>query len=268
MKRLILALLSMLFARICFAQTDTIFTYKEQIPCSVKLITPEFVNYSYPGEDLVISIYKNTIYKIVFSNGREQLYSEPTSINNVMGLLDYNKVSLTRIESEVENLYKLGEVVAVSTKSSNANQNKKIEDLAFPKMKQIAAMMGANVIHLVETQQGFYGNVSYLATIKGIAYASSTPNIETFKTLLEGKTQHFLVLETKLTRNAKKVKTSEHFSAFTIDSIKNENGLIILKGSIQDKPKNQTFRVISFDKDYFYVYYSKNRRAYNFKIKI
>jgi hypothetical protein len=61
------------------AQVDTIYTNGEKIACSVKEITPDAVKYAYLGEDLINSVYKSTIQKIVFKSGRVQTFAEASS---------------------------------------------------------------------------------------------------------------------------------------------------------------------------------------------
>ena len=60
----------LLFSVRAFGQTDTIFSNNEKIPCIVKEIKESSVVYVHPGEELLNSIYKNAVQKIVFKNGR------------------------------------------------------------------------------------------------------------------------------------------------------------------------------------------------------
>lgn len=64
----------LLSANLCFAQRDTIFLNNETIVCSIKEITEDAVRYTYPDEDLVNSIYKNSVQKIVLKSGRTQIF--------------------------------------------------------------------------------------------------------------------------------------------------------------------------------------------------
>ena len=57
-------LLTILTVSCSYAQMDTVFVNNQKIVCSVKEITPEAIKYSFPGEDLVNSVYKNTVQKI------------------------------------------------------------------------------------------------------------------------------------------------------------------------------------------------------------
>jgi hypothetical protein len=93
-----------------FAQVDTVVSNNQKIACSIKEVTPDAVKYTYPGEDVINTIYKNTVQKIIFKSGRVQTFAESTSYKSVQSVMDYNNVTITTIENEVKGLYKLGDV--------------------------------------------------------------------------------------------------------------------------------------------------------------
>ena len=97
----------LLFSVRAFGQTDTIFSNNEKIPCIVKEIKESSVVYVHPGEELLNSIYKNAVQKIVFKNGRVQVFAEATSFNAVEGVDDYEKVTVTAVE-KVKGLFQSG----------------------------------------------------------------------------------------------------------------------------------------------------------------
>lgn len=57
-------------------------------------------------------------------------------------------------------------------------------------------------------------------------------------------------------------------SNFNINSVTDESGLIIINGELKGESKTKIFRVVSFDKDYFKVYYENKGTSYNIKLKI
>ncbi len=59
----------------CCAQMDTVVLNNEKIACSVKEITPDAIKYTLPGEDIMNSVYKNTVQKIIFKSGRVQIFA-------------------------------------------------------------------------------------------------------------------------------------------------------------------------------------------------
>jgi len=93
-----------------YAQMDTVFLNNQRIACSVKEVTPEAVKYTFPGEDVINSVYKNTVQKIIFKSGRVQTFAESTSFKEIKGVMDYEKVTITSVESEVKGLFKISDV--------------------------------------------------------------------------------------------------------------------------------------------------------------
>jgi len=79
MKTLMVFLFTFIYLHL-FAQMDTVFSNGKKIPCTVKEITPDAIKYSYSGEELVNSIYKSTVQKIIFKSGRIQTFSESVHI--------------------------------------------------------------------------------------------------------------------------------------------------------------------------------------------
>src|SRR5690349_23148616 len=83
------------------AQSDTIYTNTEKIACSVKEVTQDAVKFVYPNEEIINTVYKNTIQKIVFKSGRVQTFAEATSYKTVRGAEEYENVTFTYVQSEV-----------------------------------------------------------------------------------------------------------------------------------------------------------------------
>ena len=86
MKKSIIISISVAIAALCNGQSDTIVSNNEKIPCTVKEITPDAVKYNFVGEDLINTLYKNVVQKIVFKNGRIQTFSEVTAFKKVVGI--------------------------------------------------------------------------------------------------------------------------------------------------------------------------------------
>ena len=78
---------------------DSIFTSEGLILANVKSVEPEVINYAFPNEDVVTSIYKNTVMKIRFKSGRIQNFTEAFALKTLSNVYDYDQVSLTRLES-------------------------------------------------------------------------------------------------------------------------------------------------------------------------
>src|ERR1017187_4120150 len=115
----------------CFGQADTIFSNNEKIPCNVKEITPEAVRYSFPGEELINSVYKNTVQKIVFKNGRVQTFAESTSFKKVDSVGDFDNVTITAVENEILGLYKLGDVSSKAKGTTVYSNQVRVKERAY-----------------------------------------------------------------------------------------------------------------------------------------
>jgi len=275
MKKEILTIVAIALTTLCYGQIDTIFSNNEKITCNVKEITPDAVKYTYPGEELLNSMYKNSVQKIVFKNGRVQTFAEATSFKKVNSVDDFENVAVTQVESEIKGLFKLGEVGSKAKGTTTLSNQERVKDRAYRKMKIVAAMMGANIIYL--TNQRTEGNkpgahdhagTSAEANLSGVAYTNLLPSIDEFKKLINDKKNFTAMQETKLWSSASDMTKTSIQSKFIINSITNESGLIMINGILQETPKNITFRVVSFDQEYFNVYYEDKISSYNLKIKI
>jgi len=131
-----------------YAQTDTIMINNQKIACSVKEITPDAVKYTYPNEDLINTVYKNTVQKIIFKSGRMQTFAEATSYKTINSVSDYNSVTITSVESEVRGLFKIADVSSKAKGTTVYSNQERVKDRAYRKMKIQAAMFGANVVYL------------------------------------------------------------------------------------------------------------------------
>lgn len=191
--RLTILLAAILCCSSTFAQKrDTIFTNNKMIVCKIKEIADENVKYSYPEEDILISINKNKIQKISYSSGRKEVFAESTGYKEVNGWEDWEKVVTTTIDDEVDGLFKLGDVsskVKAGTALSNLN---KIKNKATRKLKIRAAMLGANVVHLSSDhteghRYNAWSNSTNTAEVilTGVAYSNRTLNIDEFKKVVE-----------------------------------------------------------------------------------
>lgn len=275
MKRQILTTIGVALTTLCFGQTDTIFLNNERIPCSVKEITPDAVKYTFLGEELINSVYKNSVQKIVFKSGRVQTFAEATSFKKISGVDDFENVTITQIESEVKGLFKIGDVSSKAKGTTTLSNQERVKERAYRKLKIQAAMQGANIIYLTNMRTegnkvgGYYQSGSAAETnLTGVAYTNQLPSIEEFKKIINEKKAFTAIQEAKLWSSASDMTKTDIQSNFVINSITNANGIITINGELQGQSKYKTFRVVSFNKDYFNVYYEDKSTAHNIKIKI
>ncbi|HEX3025086.1 MAG TPA: hypothetical protein VHP12_07730 [Chitinophagaceae bacterium] len=269
--------LPVLFVLICFnakSQTDTLYTNSEKIACSVKEITPDAVRFAYPGEDLINSVYKNTIQKIVFKSGRVQTFAESTSYKTVKGAEDYENVALSQVESEVKGLFKVGDVSSKAKGTTVFSSMEKVKERAIKKLKIQAAMLGANIIYI--TQSNTSGNqygTQYQAgkttetNFAGVAYSNLLPVYNDFIKAIGDKKDFYAFEKYKLAGSDFDFEKKIFSGSVQLQNVYNENGLIMVTAKI-DGVDNTTFRVISFTDNQFIISYKDGERIYNYRITI
>jgi hypothetical protein len=275
MKNQIITFLAIALSTTCFGQTDTIFSNSEKIVCSVKEITSDAVKYSFPDEDLINSIYKNVIQKIVFKNGRVQTFAEATSFKKINGVDDFENVTITQVESEIKGLFKIGDVSSKAKGTTTLSNQERVKERAYRKLKIVAAMMGANIIYLTNQRTegnkmgGYYQSGSSAETnLSGVAYTNQLPNFNDFKLLIGEKRNFSTTEQAKMWSSASEMTKTVFQKSFIINSITNENGIIMINGDLQEESRYKNFRVVSFDKESFSVYYEDKSTSYNVKIKM
>lgn len=258
-----------------YAQVDTVYTNNQKIACSVKEITPDAVKYTYPGEDVINSVYKNTVQKIIFKSGRVQTFAEATSYKVIKGVLDFNNVTMTSVESEVKGLYKLSDVSAKAKGTTVYSSQERVKDRAYKKLKIQAAMFGANVILLTDqrTEGNKYG--SYYTSgsttetnLTGIAYSNTTPDYEAFKKLIGDKTDFIAANRYELGASDADVSLEEVDKPFKLSKVDNENGVVYLEGNLKGETNIFRFQLASITEGTFSFAYKWKGTAYNFLVKL
>ena len=272
MKKLFLLPVMFLIALTTFSQSDTIFTNNEKILCTVKEITPEAVKFTYPNEDLVNSMFKNTIQKIVFKSGRVQLFAENTSYKTVSGPKDFENVTITKVESEVHGLFKLGDVGAKAKGTTEFSNQERVKQRAYRKIKLQASMMHANIIFLTDarTQGNKWGSQwessqSSEASFTGVAYTNVIPNFNDFVKTLGNKTRLQGIEVVELNSGGSDIDLSEFHKFLNVTRVYNENGLIMMDGSIEGVKKYNTFRVSGFTNDSFTIIFHDKDSMYSYR---
>ena len=256
----------------CLAQLDTIFTSSSYIACTVKEVEPEAVNYTFPNEEVVNSIYKNAIQRIVFRSGRVQVFAEALALKKVSGAADYQKVGITQSDYDVKGLYRLGEVSAKAKGATTISSMQAVKERAYRKMKMEAAMMGANIVYLAASstngnQQGSafqVGNTTETNVI-GIAYSNAIPDYDAFKKKMGEKREFKSVDLTKYDDNYSDLVTNSFATMVSVTEIFTENGLTILRADTKRIGPGR-YRVISFDDTSFTLMFKKNGTIHNMKV--
>ncbi|HTB32836.1 MAG TPA: hypothetical protein VK808_12465 [Bacteroidia bacterium] len=263
------------------SQYDTIYSNNEAFACSVKEVTPDAVKFAYPNEDMLNSVYKNTVQKIVFKSGRIQVFAEATYFKSVNNVDDYNNVSFSHVLTEVQGLYKIGEVGSKARGTTALSNMEKVKERAEFKVKIQAAMMGANVVYLTQfgTSQGQVGNQytpghATATNISGIAYCNKLPSFDAFSNLMNSKMQFKFrdYKVDKLSNSDYDYTTYPDSGQVIINKITNDNGFIMVDAQV-DAFENKTFKVINFNNDEFILECTDNddiaeNTIYNIRVKM
>lgn len=170
----------MSFSLPCFSQLDTLYKMNgEKLLITVTEITETSIKFIYPNESFSNTIAKSTVSKIHFKSGRVQEFSSALNVSNIKSCLDWENVQISKIESEVQGLQKIDVIGAKAKGMSTMTSIGKLQDRAFDKIKIEAAMLGGNVVYIMEqnTEEAVYGGQygsSKLpsVTISGLAYTT------------------------------------------------------------------------------------------------
>jgi hypothetical protein len=258
---------------LCIGQIDTVVINNHKIGCIVKEITPEAVKYSFPGEDLVNSVYKNSVQKIIFKSGRVQTFAEATSFKVISNAMDFDKVAITSVESEIQGLYKLSEVSSKARGTTVYSNQERVKDRAYRKLKIQAAMFGANIIYLSNqrtegNKYGYYTSSTAETNLTGIAYSNTLPDFDKFKRLF-GTVSNFIAVEKyELGGSDSDVSHEITNKIFHLDAITNDNGIIMIQGELKGENNVNTFQLVYVTDSDFTVAYKYKGSAYDIVIAL
>ena len=274
MKKVTLCLLIVTYCFKAFSQVDTIYMNSEKIPCSVKEVTPEAIKFAYIGEDIINSVYKTTVQKIVFKSGRIQTFAELTSYKTVKSADDFDNVTLTQVESEIRGLFKLGDVSSKAKGATVLSSMVKVKERATRKMKIEAAMMGANIVYLTQNlTSGNQVGTKYQAgnstetNLSGVAYSNHLPDYGELVKLIGDRKQFSTLERYKLSGSYTDFEKDNFEKDMELVQLNNENGLIMINAKITGVD-NTSFRIINFTKEQFIIMYKEGQKIYNYTIKL
>jgi hypothetical protein len=137
----------------------------DTIKCKVTEITESDIKYKYEGEEVLNNISKNNVKEIIFSSGRIQEFSTKIIITSED---DWQKVLVTKLESDIEGLVKIGDVNVKSKAIMSADIGKQ-QVKAMEKLKREAAKKGAHIVLLLEQTTTTYRDAPRIALV-GILY--------------------------------------------------------------------------------------------------
>jgi hypothetical protein len=151
---------------------DTIYMLgRRKLIVDVKNISSASVRYSEPGSTETITVQRKQIQKVIFSNGRKEVFNKPVMMMVEEG--DWKTVIVTDQKNEVEGLYELGNVEASS--SAGSKSAKSAKKSAMIRLQKKAARLGGMIVLITkeETIGGFGEPPTY--EVKGTAYGFDPP---------------------------------------------------------------------------------------------
>jgi hypothetical protein len=255
------------------AKTDSIFTNEGLVLANVKDITLEVIKYSFPEEELSVSIHKNAVQKIIFKSGRTQLFITDLGLNTINNAYEYEKVKFTRFSDETKGLIKINEIFATVTNSSSFSDAATTREKGLRKLKIQAAMLGGNLVYVTEdTGQlnsywtGYHVNTPRESVATGGVFTNKSLNVNDFKGFIGDKKEFNVYSSIYIGNNNIRIQENIYFPRkLIIEDIYTENQFIYLKIAPNVKLRNQTqiMRVISFRKGNITLQYKVDDRIYN-----
>jgi hypothetical protein len=260
-----------------FAQTallDSIFTSDGIVLANVKKIAPDVIEYSFPDEDVVTAIYKNAVRKIRFKSGRVQMFTEAIALNTINSAYDFDNVNLTRLEGETKGMIKIDEVSAKAVGTTVFSNITTVKDRAFRKIKIATAMLGGNLLYMLDqstvgNQVGsqYQSGKSTETILTGLVYTDKLPKMEDFKALIKDKKSFPIYQAIYIGRNSTDIEEGNILEKnIVIENLYVENRFIYInaKGFA-----DVVLRVVSFDDDRITLAWkdTDRNRIYNLFLK-
>ncbi|MDZ7900097.1 MAG: hypothetical protein U5N85_19000 [Arcicella sp.] len=251
-------------------QLDSIFTQNGLIVGSVKEISPDLIKYSFPNEEVTISIHKNTVGKVRFKSGRIQIFNEAIALEEIKSALDFEKIKITRSEKDIFGLHFLEEFTVTSNGTSRASNVNTVQALAFQKAKMRAALLGGKVIYSLDnTTIGNPNGTKYEVAISintliwAYIYTDVYLKISDFKAFMKNRTKLELTKAIYIDSFSTGIEDGKlNEKNIEIDNIYEDDQLIFLtlKGY-----ENEVFRVLSYDENQIILVWknTSRNRIYN-----
>ncbi|MEG1371606.1 MAG: hypothetical protein RSD75_04605 [Mucinivorans sp.] len=259
------------------AQIDTIYSGSKRIPCTVVEVAADVVKFTYPDETMLNSLFVNSINKIVFKSGRVQQFAAQNSFRTIKSPADWENVSLASVESEIRGLYKLGEVSSKAAGTTELSNQERVKMRAIRKLKMDAAMMGANIIYVINmrsegNKMDWSGNGSSQAaetSITGVSYTNAPIEFAEMQHFLASHAGRSMVARSKFTlrKGDSDMRITDIDTPFRFSNVVNESGTVFVEGII-DGAKTDRFQVVFLSADGFCLRYSDKSAVYVYKIII
>ena len=143
----------------------------KKIICTIQKVNQTSVQYTRQNETSIQEILRKEIEKIIYRNGRKEVYNKP--VFSMIDVSQWEAVLVTENEGDVEGLYKRGVIKANA--SSDSRSPKAAKTSATIRMQKKAANMGALIVYITHSEmKGGYGEIPGWE-LEGIAYSDVPP---------------------------------------------------------------------------------------------
>jgi hypothetical protein len=140
-----------------------------KFPAFIKTVGSNFIIYSFESKpDSIIKAQRKDLEKIIYKNGRVEIFSKPAVQMIQEG--QWESILVTRKEKDVSGLYKRAFITAKSTGS--ARSKKAAQETATIRLQKKAATHGGTIVLITDEESiGAYGDVpSYY--MEGFVYGT------------------------------------------------------------------------------------------------
>jgi len=266
--------LVLFFSQPVFGQMDTIYLSDHKTPCLVREVGPEEIKYNLPGEDVVNSIYKSTVKKIVFRSGRVETYANPVPDIDWSSPLDFEKIYLTKSPNDPLGWYSLNNLKVFATGGTIFSKGESVRKRALNKLKMQASMLGAKMVEITREDNysheegNLESNQKPSTYLDGTAYTDKLLNLEEFNNIMKGKRDFLVIHSFTLRNNANQIQEDTSLIPFRILQINQEDGIIYLEGNLEYVRSKAKYQLISFKENEFIILFQKDHDFYDYRVRI
>lgn len=164
-----------LFSQEKAEELDTIYMLgRKKLIVDVRNISSSTIRYYDTNSEEVITLGRKQIQKIIFSNGRKEIFNKPVMMMVEQG--DWKTVIVTDRADDVNGLYDLGDVSSKSSAGSRSAKSAKKN--ATIRLQKKAALLGGMIVLVTKEQSigGFGEQPTYI--FEGKAYGYEPPKKE------------------------------------------------------------------------------------------
>ena len=202
------------------------------------------------------------------------MFTEAIALNTVNSAYDYESVNLSRLEGETKGMMKIDEVSAKAVGTTVFSNITTVKDRAFRKLKIAAAMLGGNLLYMLDqsttgNQVGsqYQSGKSTETILTGLVYTDKLPKMEDFKALIKDKKSLLIYQAIYIGRNSTDIEEGNILEKnLVIENLHEENQFIYINAKGFE---NVQLRVVSFDENRIILSWkdSGRNRIYNLFLK-